>query len=423
MTTYQLIYCGEILPGHDARHVRERMAETLKLAPAQVEGLFSGRRIVLRKSLPQSEVARYLRHFEDLGARVHAELLSDPGVAVATVASASVAPAAATPTQPQPPPPSAPPALALVEAVEEMVCPKCGERQPKRTLCRCCAVDMKRFAEAKAESDQEAREARLAAARGELPADTAAAARQILEGESSSVIGVDLSGRIGRLDYLFGGFAGFAIFLLGLAVFVRSMNFVVFLLAAAFCFFFSFRLAALRCHDRGWSGWWSLVMLVPYLGWLFGLLLMVLPGERSANRFGVPKPALPVPGMIALVAVFGLSIAMVARSPLDPAQLQAMMGGAQVAKAGEHSGRQASGAIAASEQVEIFTTTTCGECARAKSYMTQHRIPFVERDVEFDSGNRQEFYERGGRGVPYIFVRGQSMHGFDEGAFERLRAS
>ena len=48
-------------------------------------------------------------------------------------------------------------------------------------------------------------------------------------------------------------------------------------------------------------------------------------------------------------------------------------------------------------------------------------IAYTEYDVEGDIGLRREFYERGGRGTPLIFVRGQRMEGFDAGEFERLR--
>ena len=408
----QLIYRGEILPGHDPQIVRTRMAASLKLAPEQVDAIFSGRRVVLRKALPESEVARYLRHFEALGARVYAEPVS-------VVAATPVAPAEVVAVLPQVP---ANPGLSLAQPLEEMVCPKCGERQPKRTLCRGCAVDMKRFADAQEEARREEREARLAAMRGEKPIDTRALAREALELDAADVVGFGFSGRIGRLDYLFGGFFCFAIFLFGIAALVRGMNLAVFLIAALVCCFSSFRLAALRCHDRGWSGWMSLIMLVPYLGWLFGFLLMALPGEKGDNRFGLPKRSLPVPAMLAMVAVFGLSVTMVVRSPNGMEQLAYMMNGARMAEAGERAGRESGSVAVTHAQVEIFTTTTCSECARAKAYLKHNRIQYVERDVEFDIETRKEFYERGGRGVPYIFVRGQSMHGFDEGAFERLLA-
>ncbi|MFQ6573754.1 DUF805 domain-containing protein [Pseudomonas sp. UM16] len=45
-----------------------------------------------------------------------------------------------------------------------------------------------------------------------------------------------------------------------------------------------------RLHDLNRSGWFCLLVLIPWLGYLFILLLMLVPGNRSSNRFG-PAPA------------------------------------------------------------------------------------------------------------------------------------
>lgn len=51
-------------------------------------------------------------------------------------------------------------------------------------------------------------------------------------------------------------------------------------------------LAALvrRLHDRGYSGWLALILLVPVVGFIAVLVLAVLPSEPRANRYG-PVPA------------------------------------------------------------------------------------------------------------------------------------
>jgi hypothetical protein len=45
-----------------------------------------------------------------------------------------------------------------------------------------------------------------------------------------------------------------------------------------------------RLHDIGWSGWLYLLALVPYLGGVFTLVIMILPGSAGANRYGAPPP-------------------------------------------------------------------------------------------------------------------------------------
>ena len=49
-------------------------------------------------------------------------------------------------------------------------------------------------------------------------------------------------------------------------------------------------LAVKRCHDRGQSGWWYLLTLVPLVGVIWWLVnLGILAGEQGANKYG-PDP-------------------------------------------------------------------------------------------------------------------------------------
>ncbi len=45
-----------------------------------------------------------------------------------------------------------------------------------------------------------------------------------------------------------------------------------------------------RLHDLGWSGWLWLLNLVPFVGSVFPFVLMALPGNTGANRYGSPPP-------------------------------------------------------------------------------------------------------------------------------------
>lgn len=49
-------------------------------------------------------------------------------------------------------------------------------------------------------------------------------------------------------------------------------------------------LYAKRWHDRDKSGWWSLILLVPIIGWVWWLVECgILEGTKGPNRFG-PDP-------------------------------------------------------------------------------------------------------------------------------------
>jgi uncharacterized membrane protein YhaH (DUF805 family) len=47
-----------------------------------------------------------------------------------------------------------------------------------------------------------------------------------------------------------------------------------------------------RLHDQDRSGWFALLNLVPYAGFIVVLILMVVPGTEGVNRFG-PDPKTP----------------------------------------------------------------------------------------------------------------------------------
>jgi glutaredoxin 3 len=67
-------------------------------------------------------------------------------------------------------------------------------------------------------------------------------------------------------------------------------------------------------------------------------------------------------------------------------------------------------------EVEIYTTTVCPYCVRAKSLLDQKGVSYTEIKVDTDDAKRQEMVERadGRRSVPQIFVNGQGLGGSDD---------
>lgn len=62
-----------------------------------------------------------------------------------------------------------------------------------------------------------------------------------------------------------------------------------------------------RLHDRNHSGWWSLIMLIPFVSLLLYLYLLV-PGSKTSNRFGAPRVTKgweKVLGIIAIIVMVG----------------------------------------------------------------------------------------------------------------------
>ncbi|WP_428248388.1 DUF805 domain-containing protein [Ferrovibrio sp.] len=50
--------------------------------------------------------------------------------------------------------------------------------------------------------------------------------------------------------------------------------------------------AAQRCRDFGWTGWSALIVALPFIGWVFALAILFIPGNVGPNRYG-PDPLQP----------------------------------------------------------------------------------------------------------------------------------
>jgi glutaredoxin 3 len=67
-------------------------------------------------------------------------------------------------------------------------------------------------------------------------------------------------------------------------------------------------------------------------------------------------------------------------------------------------------------KVEVYTTTYCPFCTRAKNLLKSKGVAFDEIDVTDDDELREKMIELSGgrRTVPEIFINGKIVGGFDE---------
>ena len=67
-------------------------------------------------------------------------------------------------------------------------------------------------------------------------------------------------------------------------------------------------------------------------------------------------------------------------------------------------------------KVEVYTTTYCPFCVRAKNLLKNKGVAFDEIDVTDDDALREKMIELSGgrRTVPEIFINGKIVGGFDE---------
>ncbi len=48
-----------------------------------------------------------------------------------------------------------------------------------------------------------------------------------------------------------------------------------------------------RLHDIGKSGWWLLIWLIPFIGWLIAIYWAVQPSQTDANNWGAAPADTP----------------------------------------------------------------------------------------------------------------------------------
>lgn len=113
----------------------------------------------------------------------------------------------------------------------------------------------------------------------------------------------DFKGRATRKEYWM-----FALFYLVIYILLSIVDYMIGMQILTFLFSLALlvphiALAARRLHDTGKSGWWQVIVLVPFVGWVIAIVLLALKGHDTDNKYGpypygassaVPTPA-PAP--------------------------------------------------------------------------------------------------------------------------------
>ena len=286
----RLVFHGEIVPGADPATARQNLANLLKLQAGQVDAVFSGQRVVLKNGLSDADAARYVAHLGQLGVRAHIEAAAESNAAAP---SASPAPAA------PPPPPSRAEPAELPEvprahkhhANRDVICPACGTVQPQRVLCKQCGADMAALTAAREE--EKAHAAALRTAEAEIRARGGDPTGGDDGGEVPKILSFDFSGRMGRMTYLLANLLISPVTLILAMIALRDQNMVLLLGAFIIPAIINLRASVLRCHDLGWTGWLVLLSLLPYVGAVFWLILLLMPGNAGMNSYGDPPGRSP----------------------------------------------------------------------------------------------------------------------------------
>jgi uncharacterized membrane protein YhaH (DUF805 family)/Tfp pilus assembly major pilin PilA len=299
----RLVFAGEVLEGHTLADVKRMFGEMFKLEGDRLEAVFSGQRTVLKRTIGRDDGERYVAKLKKLGMQVIVEPVDGlpeqkpvPAAAAATAAAPMVIPS-------------------LVPLEEEVTCPNCGERQPKKfVLCRKCNSDIPRALAAKQEELDRARAERLAARNGGRFAPPTADIEGGYSGEEVDAppfLSMSFEGRFGRASYIntWGvaliAVAGAGVLAAVLTPLLGRLILLPFGLGVIVALIWGLRVNALRLHDLNRSGWWVLLTFIPYLGALVSLVLALWPGNAEENDYG-PKPKRG--NMVLAIALVVLSV-------------------------------------------------------------------------------------------------------------------
>lgn len=74
---YQLVFSGELLKGQHRGVVKRRLRESLKLSEAQVEKLFTGEPVVVKRSVDETTAEKYQEMFKKAGGQLQIVAVED----------------------------------------------------------------------------------------------------------------------------------------------------------------------------------------------------------------------------------------------------------------------------------------------------------------------------------------------------------
>jgi uncharacterized membrane protein YhaH (DUF805 family) len=232
---FKIVFDGALQPGVDIGTAKLNLAALFKSDVSAIERLFSGRPVALKRDLSHADAQTYLQALKNTG--IDARIESEPSIELNLSDVHDHVPAAGV-TEPQSP--YAPPRAMVGESVAGFATLKPFGVEGRIGRLRFLAWSMV------------------------LSLVTMAVVGVF------ALIGLALVSTDSTAGLIIGGILAFFLCL-------------AFLIA-------SIMISVQRLHDIGWSGWLWLLNLVPFVGSFFPLLLLAMPGNQTANRYGAPPP-------------------------------------------------------------------------------------------------------------------------------------
>ena len=234
---FKIVFDGALLPGVESTTAKLNLAELFKSTVEDIEKLFTGRPVALKRDLSRPDAETYLTALKNAG--VDARIEAEQPVAFSLAETHETSSGATDFSRPAASP-YAPPRAAV------------GDSHPEY-------ADLKIFT-------INGRIGRLRYLAWTLVLTVA----MLVAAGILSTVGFAIATASPTIAIIVGS-------LLGLALFVAVV--VV-----------SVQIGVQRLHDLGWSDWLYLLNLVPLVNSIFPLLLLVVPGNSGANQYGAPPP-------------------------------------------------------------------------------------------------------------------------------------
>jgi uncharacterized membrane protein YhaH (DUF805 family) len=392
--TVSVVFRGELRPGVSLDEARANATQAFKLTPEKCDAMFGGRPVILRKGLPKSELDTYLQRMERVGVQV--EVRPD---APASDTSHSV-PVAKTET-----PPAAPSAstafagMSLVPMAERttepeadadsVTCPKCGEVQPRRTLCRACSIDMPRFIAAQ-ENAAQVPQAAISHGR-EIEKTNIASRHTALSDKSAhaSFFGFSQQHRIGRSIFLLSNLVFLIGFFLLMALLAKARFGVGAALfgGIAICVLtiWSIRMTILRLHDNGWSGHWAWLYLIQGVGTILALILLIKRGKPDENEWGDPPPSASGFSIVAALLLTFVTGAITMKT-IGPVihELSGKGSPASATTSAQDNKSALNGFDPQRNEIVLYSMNACKPCEYLRDELRSSRLHFTERFADRD---------------------------------------
>ncbi|WP_213940192.1 DUF805 domain-containing protein [Pseudomonas sp. dw_612] len=235
---FKIVFDGALLPGVDATTAKLNLAELFKSDVAAIERLFSGRTVALKRDLSQLDAQSYLQALTKTG--ISARIEAEPSIELNLSEVHEHAPASYQTISADPESPYAPPRASVGEKLPEFATLKPFSFEGRIGRVRFLAWTM------------------------------ALTLVTLAVGSVLAIFGLALISTDSTAGLILGGL-------------------LVFILVVALAFV-SIQFSVQRLHDIGWSGWLWLLNLVPFVGSFFPFVIMVVPGNATANQYGAPPP-------------------------------------------------------------------------------------------------------------------------------------